>query len=133
MPVTKSRVLFTDKIKTMTTAKNYHRRCTALALGFGLFTAYIDSLGGAFHLFVTGMLLVFFGAFLGFVQPQRAWRWALITGGCVYIIFLLRRQFDALSLNLLKAIPTFVPAFFGVYAGVFMRKAGFKLRKQELL
>ncbi|MDZ7292727.1 MAG: hypothetical protein ONB44_05505 [candidate division KSB1 bacterium] len=99
-----------------------------LAVMLGFFTAYIDSLGGDFHLFVTGLLLIFFGAILGFMQPQRAWRWALITGGCVYSIFFICRHFDSLGLNLLKAVPTFIPAFLGVYAGVFLRKTGFKLR-----
>ncbi|MDZ7361338.1 MAG: hypothetical protein ONB46_11515 [candidate division KSB1 bacterium] len=112
-------------------SKNYSWFYTSLATALGLFTAYMDALGGDFHLFVTALLLVFFGALLGFIQPQRAWRWALILGGCVYAVFLLRRVFDELSLNLLKAVPTFVPAFFGVYAGVFLRKVGFKLRTRE--
>ena len=34
-------------------------------------------------------------------------------------------------LNLLKAIPTFIPAFFGAYTGVFLRKLGFKLKMRE--
>lgn len=103
------------------------------AVILGLFTAYIDSRGGSFHLFVTGLLLAFFGALMGFIKPQQAWRWALIIGGCVFIVFLVRRVFDSVSLNLLKAIPTFIPAFVGTYAGVFLRKAGFKLRTRETL
>jgi len=96
----------------------------ALAILLGLFTAYIDSRGGPFHLFITGLLLTFFGAVAGFMQPERAWRWALIIGGCVYIVFLARRVFDELSLNFLKAVPTFIPAFIGVYCGAFLRKIG---------
>ena len=115
----------------MTFSKNYSRLCVTLAVILGLFTAYIDFLGGDFHLFVTALLLIFFGAILGFMQPQKAWRWALIIGCCVYAVFLLRRVFDELSLNLLKAVPTFIPAFFGVYAGVFLRKSGFKLKTRE--
>ena len=115
----------------MTISKNYGRLCVPLAAIFGLFTAYIDFLGGDFHLFITALLLIFFGAILGFIQPQRAWRWALIIGGCVYVVFLLRRVFDEMSLNFLKAVPTFIPAFFGTYAGVFLRKVGFKLHKKE--
>lgn len=115
----------------MTTSKSYDRLCAPLAAILGLFTAYIDFLGGDFHLFVTALLLMFFGAILGFIQPQKAWRWALIIGGGVYAIFLLRRVFDELSLNFLKAVPTFVPAFFGAYAGVFLRKVGFKLKTRE--
>ena len=95
-----------------------------LAILLGLFTAYIDSRGGPFHLFITGLLLTLFGAAIGFVQPERAWRWALIIGGCVYLIFLARRVFDEASLNFLKAIPTFIPAFIGVYCGAFLRKIG---------
>jgi len=112
----------------MTAFKNHNWLSASLAAALGSFTAYIDALGGDFHLFVTALLLVFFGAMLGFIQPQKAWRWALIIGGCVYAVFLLRRVFDEVSLNLLKAVPTFVPAFFGVYAGVFLRKVGFKLK-----
>ncbi len=112
----------------MTFPKNYNWLCVALAAILGLFTAYIDFLGGDFHLFITGLLLIFFSAILGFIQPQKAWRWVLIIGGCVYAVFLLRRVFDEPSWNLLKAVPTFVPAFFGAYTGVFLRKAGFKLR-----
>jgi hypothetical protein len=104
-----------------------------LAALLGLFTAYIDFLGGDFHLFITGLLLIFFGAILGFIQPRQAWRWALIIGGGVYAVFLLRRVFDELSLNFLKAVPTFIPAFFGAYAGVFLRKSGFILQKKEKL
>lgn len=96
----------------------------ALAILLGLFTAYIDSRGGPFHLFVTGLLLTFFCTIVGFMQPERVWRWALIIGGCVYLVFLARRVFDEASLNLLKAIPTFVPAFIGVYCGAFLRKIG---------
>jgi hypothetical protein len=117
----------------MTTSKNYSRHCAPLAIVFGLFAAYIDFLGGDFHLFVTGLLLIFFGAILGFIQPQKAWRWALIIGGCVYAVFLLRRVFDAVSLNLLKAVPTFMPAFFGAYAGVFLRKVGFNVQTRKRL
>ncbi|MCI0692912.1 hypothetical protein L0337_13020 [candidate division KSB1 bacterium] len=115
----------------MTISKNYNRLCAPLAAIFGLFTAYIDFLGGDFHLFITALLLIFFGAILGFMQPQKAWRWALIIGGCVYAVFLLRRVFDELSLNFLKAVPTFVPGFFGAYAGVFLRKGGFKLKTRK--
>jgi hypothetical protein len=115
----------------MTTSKNYPWLYPTLAVALGLFTAYIDALGGDFHLFVTALLLIFFGAILGFIQPQKAWRWALIIGGGVYAFFLLRQVFDAVSLNLLKAVPTFIPAFCGVYAGVFLRKVGFKLKTRE--
>jgi hypothetical protein len=115
----------------MTTSKNYNWLYPVLASALGLFTAYIDALGGDFHLFVTALLLVFFGAMLGFIQPQKAWRGALIIGGFVYAVFLLRRVFDEVSLNLLKAVPTFIPAFFGAYAGVFLRKIGFKLKTRE--
>jgi len=96
----------------------------ALAILSGLFTAYIDSRGGPFHLFITGLLLAFFGAVVSFMQPERVWRWALIIGGCVYIVFLARRIFDEVSLNFLKAVPTFIPAFIGVYCGAFLRKLG---------
>ncbi|MGH7595891.1 MAG: hypothetical protein ACREOI_06035 [bacterium] len=115
----------------MTISKNYNRLCVPLAATLGLFTAYIDFLGGDFHLFVTGLLLIFFSAIIGFIQPQKAWRWALIISGCVYAIFLVRRVFDELSLNFLKAVPTFLPAFFGAYAGVFLRKIGFRLKTRE--
>ena len=115
----------------MTTTKSHDRFYFALAVIFGLFSAYIDSLGGAFHLFITALLLLFFGALLGWMQPQQAWRWALIIGGSVYSVFLLRRQFDGLSLNLLKAVPTFIPAFVGVYGGVFLRKIGITLRARQ--
>lgn len=101
-----------------------------LAILLGLFTAYVDSRGGPFHLFITGLLLAFFGALLSFIQPQRVWRWALIIGGCVYIVFLFRRVFDSASLNFLKAVPTFIPAFIGVYCGEFLRKVGATARNK---
>jgi hypothetical protein len=115
----------------MTIQKSHTLLTTGLAIGFGLFTAYIDSRGGPFHLFVTGLLLTFFGAIMGLIKPERAWRWALIIGGCVFIVFLLRRVFDSLSLNVLKAVPTFVPVFVGVYAGVFLRKTWFGFNKEN--
>jgi hypothetical protein len=108
----KIKLFIQQKGGSMTTSKYLSSVCYGLALGLGLFTAYVDSRGGPFHLFVTGLLLAFFGAILGFLQSQRVWRWALIIGGCVYIVFLTRRVFDSLSLNLLKAVPTFIPAFF---------------------
>ena len=108
--------------------KSQNLLAAGLALLFGLFTAYIDSRGGPFHLFITGLLLTFFGAILGFIQPQRVWCWALLIGGCVYIVFLTRRVFDDLSLNLLKAVPTFLPAIVGVYCGAFLRKTGLMVK-----
>jgi hypothetical protein len=106
----------------MISSKLQNSLMIALAIMLGLFTAYIDSRGGPFHLFITGLLLTFFGAIVSFMQPERVWRWALIIGGCVYIVFLTRRVFDELSLNFLKAVPTFIPAFIGVYCGAFLRK-----------
>jgi len=108
----------------MISPKLQNSLAVALAILSGLFTAYIDSRGGPFHLFITGLLLAFFGAAVSFMQPERVWRWALIIGGCVYIVFLTRRVFDEASLNFLKAVPTFIPAFIGVYCGAFLRKIG---------
>lgn len=106
-------------------SQNYKNLLTiTLAILLGLFTAYIDSRGGPFHLFITGLLLMIFGAAVSFMQPERVWRWATIIGGCVYIVFLTRRVFDQASLNFLKAFPTFIPAFIGVYCGAFLRKIG---------
>lgn len=97
-------------------------RITLLAIILGLAAAYIDTIRTPFNLWLTASALFLFCFVLGFIQPDRAYASALIVGGSVLILFLMRRYIDSVSLNLLKAIPTLIPSFAGAYCGATLRR-----------
>ena len=93
-----------------------------LAILFGLVAAWIDSIRTPANLVLTATALFLLCFILGLIRPDRALNSAIITGGCVLAVFLARRYFDSASLNLLKAIPTFIPALIGAYTGAAIRR-----------
>ena len=73
------------------------------------------------------LVIVFFAGVLGFVQPRKAWRWAVIVGLGVPIVYLIAAAFGYQS----KSVPepgwyasliALIPAFISTYCGVLLRK-----------
>ena len=74
------------------------------------------------------IVIVAFTILLGFIQPRRAWRWALIVGLGVPIVYLIATALGYHS----KSVPepgwyasliALIPAFISTYCGVLLRKA----------
>lgn len=93
-----------------------------LAIILGLTAAWIDSIRTPAGVVLTATSLFLFCFILGLMRPDRALSSALITGGCVLAVFLARGYIDSVSLNVLKAIPTLIPALIGAYSGAVIRK-----------
>jgi len=73
------------------------------------------------------LVIIFFAGLLGFAQPRKAWRWALIVGLGVPIVGLIA---TALGYSA-KSVPepgwyasliALIPAFISTYCGVLLRK-----------
>ena len=75
---------------------------------------------------LTFLLLLVFGVFAGYAKPKNAWVWALLLG-----IWVPLAEFTALAIGLslsyrpdiLASCIALVPAFIGVYGGVFVQWA----------
>jgi cyanate permease len=74
------------------------------------------------------IVIVVFAGLLGFIQPKKAWRWALIVGLGVPIVYLMATALGYQS----KGVPepgwyasliALIPAFISSYGGVLLRKA----------
>ncbi len=74
------------------------------------------------------MVIVVFAGLLGFMQPRKAWRWALIVGLGVPGVYLIA---TALGYHA-KSVPepgwyasliALIPAFISAYCGALLRKA----------
>ncbi|HTP09957.1 MAG TPA: hypothetical protein VMP08_16990 [Anaerolineae bacterium] len=74
------------------------------------------------------LVIVVFAGLLGFIQPRKAWRWALIVGLGVPIVYLIATALGYHS----KGVPepgwyasliALIPAFISTYCGVLLRKA----------
>lgn len=94
-----------------------------LTIAYGLAVAYVDAIRTPFNFWLSAAAIFFVCLALGFTQPRRAFRSALVVGGCVLLVFFARRYIDSVSLNIFKAIPTFIPALLGAYCGAMLRKA----------
>lgn len=98
--------------------------CLLLALAGGIFAWWVDSRNDEPQAAVLVILMVTFP--LGFLVPRRAWLWAVITGICLPVGYLLAR-----TLGYLPAAPVepgwyasalaLIPAFIGAYLGAFAR------------
>jgi hypothetical protein len=88
----------------------------ALALGFGLLVAYVDSRPSWDDTGVTAMAILVSCGLLGVVSPNRPWLWALAVGLWIpaFAIVLTRNYGSLLALLF---------AFTGAYAGMALRKA----------
>jgi len=76
------------------------------------------------------LLLITFGLFLGFAQPQAAWRWALILGLWVPALGFIASAASVTTAQLSDVFFSFialVPALVGVYAGVFVHRLSSRL------
>jgi hypothetical protein len=72
------------------------------------------------------MFLLLFGFILGFAQPRRAWRWAVIVGLPIPIVENIRLVASHQSLNLGNVSGPFLAlifAFISVYLGVLTKRA----------
>lgn len=76
----------------------------------------------------TVLVIAVFAGFLGFVQPRKAWRWAVIVGLGVPTVYLIATALGYHS----KSVPepgwyasliALLPAFISTYSGVLLHKA----------
>jgi hypothetical protein len=98
--------------------------CSGLALAGGIFAWWVDSRNDEPQAAV--LVILMFTFLLGFLVPRRAWVWAVITGFCLPVGYLLAR-----SLGYLPAVPlepgwyasilALIPAFIGAYSGALVR------------
>jgi hypothetical protein len=73
------------------------------------------------------IVIMVFAGLLGFIQPRKAWRWALIVGLGVPIVYLIATALGYQS----KSVPepgwyasliALIPAFISTYCGVLLWK-----------
>jgi Na+/proline symporter len=74
------------------------------------------------------LVIVFFAGVLGFTQPRKAWRWALIVGLGVPIVYLIATAFGYSAKNVPEpgwyaSLIALIPAFVSTYVGALLRKA----------
>lgn len=74
------------------------------------------------------LVIIVFTGLLGFVQPRKAWRWAIIVGLGVPIVYLIATAFGYQPKSLPEpgwyaSLIALIPAFFSTYCGVLLRKA----------
>jgi hypothetical protein len=98
--------------------------CLVLALAGGIFAWWVDSRNDESQAAVLVILMVTF--LLGFLLPARAWLWALITGACLPIGYLLARTVGYLPASPVEpgwyaSFIALIPAFIGAYGGALAR------------
>ena len=100
--------------------------CIALAVIGGFLAGAVDFNNDEPQ--ATVIVIVLFTGLLGFIQPRRAWRWALIVALGVPIVYLIATALGYHS----KSVPepgwyasliALIPAFISTYGGVLLRKA----------
>ena len=99
--------------------------CIGLAFAGGLFAGWIDF--NQTEVQSTVLLLVVFGAVLGFAQPRLAWRWAIILGLCIPLGYLIFSALGYKPAELPQPGPyagliALIPTFIGTYGGVLLSK-----------
>jgi hypothetical protein len=99
--------------------------CIALAIIGGFLAGAVDFNNDEPQAAV--IVIVAFTGLLGFIQPRKAWRWALIVGLGVPIVYLVATALGYPS----KSVPepgwyasliALIPAFISTYCGVLLRK-----------
>src|SRR5512135_3027631 len=73
------------------------------------------------------IVIIAFAGLLGFIQPRKAWRWALIIGLGVPIVYLIATAlgYHAKSVGepgWYASLIALIPAFISTYCGVLLRK-----------
>ena len=93
------------------------------ALFLGMLVGYLDLHSDDPQFAV--LLLLVFGFFLGYSHTTNAWRWALLLGVWVPIFGILKILYDGTTDRLVSdgvfSLLALVPAFIGVYVGVFIK------------
>ena len=98
--------------------------CFILALAGGIFAWWVDSRNDEPQAAVLVILMVTFT--LGFLVLPRAWLWAIITGLCLPVGYLLARTVGYLPASPLEpgwyaSVIALIPAFIGAYSGALAR------------
>lgn len=93
-----------------------------LALVMGALTGWVDIRVG--DLLFTAMLVLAFCMLLGFLRPQKPWRWIVLIGVCVPIIewlayFFLSQKPDRAQVY--ESFLAFFPGIAGAYGGAIGR------------
>lgn len=99
--------------------------CIALAVLGGFIAGAVDFRNDEPQAAV--LVILAFAGLLGFVQPKKAWRWGIIVGLGVPVVYLIATALGYQS----KSIPepgwyasliALIPAFLGAYGGALLRK-----------
>jgi hypothetical protein len=74
------------------------------------------------------LIIVVFAGLLGFIEPRKAWRWAIIVGLGVPIVYLIATALGYHSRGVPEpgwyaSLIALIPAFISAYCGVLLRKA----------
>ena len=103
--------------------KKPHLWNVLFALFLGLLTGYVN-----FHtdeMIFPVLLLLVFGLFFGFSEPQHAWRWVLLLFVWIplgqFYKMIIESSFDTFTSEGLVSFISIIPAAIGTYCGVFIR------------
>ena len=82
------------------------------------------------------LMLLIFGALLGFARSRSAWRWAIVLAisfflGDIILPALGVQPIDPVSPNTLATLIGLIPSFIGTYAGVVMHQATISLLRHD--
>jgi hypothetical protein len=99
--------------------------CIALAVIGGFLAGAVDFNNDEPQAAV--IVIVAFTGLLGFSQPRKAWRWALIVGLGVPIVYLIATVLGYQSKSAAEpgwyaSLIALIPAFVSTYCGVLLRK-----------
>ncbi len=99
--------------------------CLALAIIGGFLAGAVDFNNDEPQAAV--IVIVAFTGLLGFIQPRRAWRWAIIVGLGVPIVYLIATTLgyhakSAGEPGWYASLIALIPAFISTYCGVLLRK-----------
>lgn len=99
--------------------------CMAMAVLGGFIAGAVDFRNGEPQAAVL-VILVFAGS-LGFVQPKKAWRWAVIVGLGLPAVYLISTALGYQSKSVAEpgwyaSLIALIPAFLSTYGGVLLRK-----------
>jgi cyanate permease len=117
-------------MKTMAQVKDHQMAmdaaCVIMALIGGFLAGAVDFNNDEPQAAV--LVIVFFAGLLGFAQPRKAWRWAIIVGLGVPIVYLIATAFGSRPKSLPEpgwyaSLIALIPAFFSTDCGVLLRKA----------
>ena len=100
--------------------------CIALAIIGGVLAGAVDFRNDEPQAAV--IVIVTFAGLLGFIQPRKAWRWALIVGLGVPGVYVIATAlgYHAKSVGepgWYASLIALIPAFISTYCGVLLRKA----------